>query len=290
MWYAIVICLGIITASPGSEERYPRGELLVEPADLSRTEVAKTFIILDVRPKAAYQAGHVPGAIWADAAAWAKEFQDGKDENRWHQRLGNLGIAPQRKVVIYDDNKNKDAARVWWILRYWGVKDARLMHGMWTGWKQGAHPISQDPVIPQTTTFESPAQRARLATKEELLRSLEDKTYQIVDARSAAEHSGENKLNNKRGGCIPGSKNLDWEQLVDPQTQRFKSAEELTRIFASINIDLKKPVAVHCQSGGRSSVMDFALELMGAAQVKNYHASWGEWGNAEDTPVERPGK
>ena len=53
-------------------------------------------------------------------------------------------------------------------------------------------------------------------------------------------------------------------------------------------IDLTKPIVAHCQSGGRSSVSVFTLELMGAKDARNYYRSWAEWGNAEDTPIVKP--
>ena len=70
----------------------------------------------------------------------------------------------------------------------------------------------------------------------------------------------------------------------------FKSAQELQKVFKKADIDLTKPSVAHCQSGGRSSVMVFAMELMGASDVRNYYRSWAEWGNADDTPIELPKK
>ena len=95
------------------------------------------------------------------------------------------------------------------------------------------------------------------------------------------------------GGCtpfaIPGAKHLEWIDLIDKQTQRFKAADQLRTLFAAAEIKLDRPTATHCQGGGRAAVMAFGMELMGASSVANYYASWGEWGNADDTPIV-PGK
>jgi thiosulfate/3-mercaptopyruvate sulfurtransferase len=190
-------------------------------------------------------------------------------------------------LVVYDDNQNKDAARIWWILRYWGVEDVRLLNGGWKGWFAARPGFgSGTPVPPTAKTFTATPIADRLATKEELLKSLGSKSVQIVDARSEAEHCGTEKLKNKRAGAIPGAKHLEWIELIDDTNGRFKSAEELEKLFAVAGIALDQPTAAHCQSGGRSAVMAFALELMGAPQVSNYYRSWSEWGNADDTPVE----
>jgi thiosulfate/3-mercaptopyruvate sulfurtransferase len=87
---------------------------------------------------------------------------------------------------------------------------------------------------------------------------------------------------------MPGAKHLEWSDLIDRKTQRFKPAGVLRQLFADAGIDLKQPTVTHCQSGGRSSVMAFGMELMGADNVSNYYAGWSEWGNASDTPVAKP--
>jgi len=77
--------------------------------------------------------------------------------------------------------------------------------------------------------------------------------------------------------------------LLDKDTQRFKSAANLRKLFEEAGIALDRPTATHCQSGGRASVMVFGLELMGAKGVSNYYPSWSEWSSSEETPVV-PGK
>lgn len=271
--------------TPVREEDYPVKNLLIEPADLWNSK-GSPYIILDVRSGAAFSSGHVPGALRVDGNEWAKNFLDGRDKEAWAIRLGKLGLTPEASVVIYDDASNKDAARVWWILKYWGFQDVRLLHGMWTGWKVAKLPISTEIMKVKPTVFPLMATSNRLATKKDVLQSLEVKSAGIVDARTEAEYTGKNKLTNKYGGCIPGAKNLDWEQLIDTKTKRFKTVAELNELFAKAKIDLNQPQIAHCQGGGRSSVLDFAMELMGAKNVRNYHASWGEWGNSDDVPIE----
>ena len=142
---------------------------------------------------------------------------------------------------------------------------------------------------PAATKFAAQSQADRLATKQKLLDSLKDKSLQIVNARSEGEFCGVEKMTNKRAGAIPSAKHLEWIDLLDKKTQRFKTAAEIDKLFAAAGIDLKAKTATHCQSGGRASVMAFGLELMGAKDVSNYYRSWSEWGNADDTPIV-PGK
>lgn len=285
----LLLILALGSSVTAFADQYPRGEMLVEPATLAKPEVAREFVILDARPRTKYDLGRIPGAAGVDAAAWAKAFGAGTDAAGWSARIGGLGIGPDSKVVLYDGVSFKDAARVWWILKYWGVKDARLLNGNWNGWKQAGLPVETGPPkAPAPAKFAAAARSRRLATKGLLLGALKDKSLQIVDSRSHAEFCGIDKEKNKRHGAIPTAKHLDWIDLVDKDSQRFKGPEQLRELFQRAGIDLQRSTATHCQSGGRASVMVFGMELMGAKDVSNYYASWAEWGNAKDTPIVVP--
>jgi thiosulfate/3-mercaptopyruvate sulfurtransferase len=301
--FLLPVLLAVAVDLSAAEEKYPRAEMLIEPADLVRALAeedrkdplvpvlpgeVKRFVVLDARDRKAYSEKCIPSARWVDAAAWAKAFGDGTDAKAWGTRIGELGIGPKSKVVVYDDASSKDAARMWWILRYWGVKDVRLLNGGWKGWNAAKLPVEDGGDAPRPVPVEEftavPAGR-QLVLKSQLLDALKGQAPQIVDARSEKEHCGLDALKNKRAGAIPGAKNLDWVDLLDKDTHRFKDPAQLRQLFQAAGIDPAKPAIAHCQSGGRSSVMVFALELMGGQHVGNYYSGWAEWGNAEDTPI-----
>ncbi len=285
-----LIAARLLSGSYVMADQYPQPNLLVEPAELAKPEVAEKFVILDARDRAKYDTSHIAGARWVPHATWAKLFQDGNGADGWSANIAGLGIAQDAKVVVYDDDWNKEAARIWWILKYWGVADVRLLNGGWKAWSAAGLPVQKEAPPPAAPTkFVAKPQSARLATKQELLDSLKGNTLQIVDARSEGEFCGTDAPKTKRAGAIPGAKHLEWIDLLDKNSQRFKSAAEIGKLFADAGIDLKEKTATHCQSGGRASVMAFGMELMGAKDVSNYYKSWSEWGNADDTPIV-PGK
>ncbi|WP_149111407.1 sulfurtransferase [Limnoglobus roseus] len=127
----------LLAAAAQAGDDYPHAELLVEPAVLASAMGAEKYVVLDGREKVKYTAVHVPAARWMNHAAWAKAFGDGDDAAGWSKRIAALGVGTGTPVVVYDDNHAKDAARVWWILRYWGVRDVRLLNGGWVGWQGG---------------------------------------------------------------------------------------------------------------------------------------------------------
>ena len=250
--------------------------------------------MLDVRSQEDYERAHITGARRVDHDAWKAAFNGGKDARAWGERIGGLGIDADSTVVLYDDKAMKKAARIWWILRFWGVDDARLLNGGWKAWKSTELPTSDErPEPAKPAAFKAERRSRRLATKREVLDalngSLNGKQLQIVDARSEDEYCGIEPRQNERAGAIPGAKHLEWSNLVNRDTHRFKRPPELRRLFDQAGIRLDRPTASHCQSGGRASVMAFALELMGADDVRNYYRGWSEWGNTKDTPVE-PGR
>jgi len=286
---ALITSAWVLIGAVHGQENYSRPELLIEPSQLAKPDVAKNYVVLDARSRTKYKESHVQDAIWVDHAEWAKAFGKGKDADAWSMRIGSLGLSAASKVVVYDDDYTKNAARIWWILSYWGVEDVRLLNGGWVGWKAGSYPTEQGEFAPARAKFTAKARPDRLATKEQLLDSLKVGKLQIVDARSEKEFCGVEKLTNKRAGAIPGAKHLEWIDLLNKDTQRFKSAADLQKLFKEAAISLDRPTATHCQSGGRAAVMVFGMELMGAKDVSNYYPSWAEWSNDPDTPIV-PGK
>jgi thiosulfate/3-mercaptopyruvate sulfurtransferase len=270
-------------------DTYPRPDLLIEAPDLMKPAAARKYVILDARGKGAYKDGHVPGAVWLDAVTWQRAFQEGRDEEGWVVRVGGLGVSADTPVVVYDNNLSKDAARVWWILRYWGVRDVRLLNGGWRAWSAAGGKVENGENVPRAVAAKLSPERGRLATKEQVKKWAQDKTGQILDSRSVGEYSGTTETA-KRNGAIPGAKHLEWSDTLDKKTGRFKSAAELAKLFKDAGIDPARPATTYCQSGGRAAVLAFVVELMGGKEVRNYYRSWAEWGNAEDTPVEKPRK
>ena len=199
------LLLALATAASAQDSKpgdYPQPNLLVEAADLARPETSKRFLVLDTRARDKYQAGHVPGSIAVNVADWSKAFAAGQDAQAWQARLGGLGITEDTPVVVYGDDA-REYARVWWILHYWGVRDARLLNGGWQAWQAADQPVSKE--APPARAAASPhlsAHDKRLATKDQVLGHVKDNDIQIVDARSEQEHCGEARTA-KRNGSIP---------------------------------------------------------------------------------------
>ena len=286
----ILLGLALSLAAPADKPSaaYAKPDLLVEASDLMNLTTKRMIRVLDARGKGKYLDGHVPGAVWVDAPAWAHAFSVGQDAVKWEEMIGPLGVLPGDTIVIYDDNQSKDAARIWYILRYWGFDDVRLLNGGWKAWlATGAAPEKETPVVQPTRDLKLKPEPERLATKAQILDLLKAKPPQIVDARSEGEYCGTEETA-KRNGSIPGAAHLEWSDTLDAKTGRFKSAAELAKLFEKAGVDPARPTVTYCQSGGRAAVLAFVLELMGDKDVRNYYRSWSEWGNDPATPIAKP--
>lgn len=262
------------TADP-APAKYAKPELLVEPADLKDGK----FVVLDVRSAAKYEAGHVTGAVSAPVGPWAKAIDEGKAGAKfWSDELARLGVTPKSAVVVYSGDW-REAARAWWALKLGGAPDVRILNGGYPAYTEAKLPTSTDATAP---TAEKPREwkpEPRLAKLADVVKLADSKAgVNVVDARTAKEFAD---------GRVPGAKPLDWAELIDEKTQKMKPAADLMKLFDGQKIDLTKPCVTYCQGGGRAAVMAFALELMGAKDVRNYHKSWGEYGNDKDAPKEK---
>lgn len=278
MMTTILLAVHLVAAEPDPQ-------LLVEVDD---SKLTATFRVLDVRGKAKYEDGHIPGSVLAEIGPWSKAITAGKaDAEFWKVELAKVGVSPKTPTVVYSDDP-RDAARAWWMLKLAGVPDVRLLNGGWKAYTTAKLPEHKTGAIAKATPHDWKPASDRFADKKHVLDSLKAEVV-IVDARTKEEYAGESKLA-KKAGHIPGAIHLEWLELIDPKTGKYLSQTELIKLVKDRKIDLDKPAVTYCQGGGRAAVAAFGLELAGAKKVRNYYASWGEWGNADDTPVALPKK
>lgn len=219
--------------------------MLIDAGRLRKMLGADGLRILDVRNAEDYGKGHIPGAVRVDMAQWKNlATSDGglHDRRAWAEKLGRLGIGRTSHVVVYG-GALPDAARVWWLLKYVGVKNVSLLDGGWEWWIKKQRPVETSAPEVEPVDFQPDLQSERLEEIGALKESLGSRKVKIVDARSAEEYTGrENR--GKRGGHIPGAAHLEWKELLKPDG-RFKSREQLLRLFRSRGILPEQTAVCH---------------------------------------------
>ena len=209
---------------------------------------------LDARDRAAFDAGHAQGAVrvpveeW-DAAVKAADIGLGKTAY-WDDALGSLGVDHSVAAVVYDGGRMTDAARVWFILQYFGVK-AVILNGGWpvlssaTGLPAGAGA--------STTGFRAApgAGSVGLVDRETLKRQLDGGAH-VFDSRTRAEFTGEDMRNRPRGGHLPGARHLSHTDLLDNGVVR--PAPALRAMMERVGFGPGDHIVTHCEGGGRAAL------------------------------------
>jgi thiosulfate/3-mercaptopyruvate sulfurtransferase len=242
-----------------------------------------------------YEMGHIPGAINLD---WHTDLQnqverDFLDKAGFEALLGKNGIANDTTVVFYGDRNNWYATYAYWLFKYYGHQDVRVMNGGRAKWEAEGRPMTREvPTYPEATyTAQEPDERIR-AYRDDVLRQVKSGAPALVDVRSLPEYTGEvlhmagyAQEGAQRGGHVLGAKSIPWATAAN-EDGTFKSPEQLREIYAGKDITPDKNVIAYCRIGERSSHTWFVLrELLGYPDVRNYDGSWTEWGSMVGVPI-----
>jgi thiosulfate/3-mercaptopyruvate sulfurtransferase len=268
---------------------YVHPDQLVEPEWVAAHAADAGVRIVDMR-RSGYDEGHVPGAVHLapEAIREAKRpptFLPTPAE--FEQVMARLGIGDATRVVVYDERGGLYAARLWWILNYFGHANVALMDGGWIAWTAEKRPATTDVPAVSTARFTARPQPHWVATAADVVSAIGAPGTRILDARTQAEIDGQDLRGIRRGGFIESSVPVYWEDLLDPQTKKFKPADALKSIYESRGILPSHQVIAYCQVGMRASVDLFAAYLIGYTNLRNYYGAWEEWGNREDLPLGR---
>jgi thiosulfate/3-mercaptopyruvate sulfurtransferase len=276
--------------APAPESKgYARPELLVDTAWLAQHLNDAGVRIVDMRTRG-YAEGHVPDAVWMDNN-WIRNpkapptFLPTPQE--FATLMSKLGISNATRVIAYDDRGGIYAARLWWILNYYGHSNVALLDGGWTKWSAEQRPANAAVPSPAAATFTVKPGTVKVATADEVKAAINNPKVKLLDARTQAEIEGKDLRNIKRGGYIESSIPLYWEDTLDAGMKTFKPAAEIARLYRDKGIGASDNVTVYCQVGMRASHDLFTLALIGhdLTKLSNYYGAWEEWGNRPDTPI-----
>jgi len=287
--------LGIVVLSGGGLQgqvtSYRHPELLMETQKLAQLLSSPQLRLLDARLPEDYRLGHLPGAVNLPAPAThdldAKRRGFPLPPELAERLFRGAGISSNSQVVIYDDQGNRFAARVFYVLEFFGHAHVQVLNGGFKKWQSEGLPLSTDSPGIAPGDFNVQASMALITTAEWVNAQRKDPRVKLLDARSAAEFKGE-RVQGPRGGHIPGALNLEWTRVFAPgEIKTFLDAPSLEKLFADAQISPSQEVVTYCQSGIRAAVLYFALRLLGFERVRMYDGSWQEWSALADLPVEK---
>ena len=261
---------------------------LVSCEELAQHLTDADWLVLDCRHEIAdpqkgvraYSEGHIPGAFHAhvdrDLSGPVGDGHKGRHPlplpGAFPRFLGDRGVGPATKIVVYDDVAGQWASRAWWLARHHGHANVALLDGGLTRWKALKSPLRAGHEKPRkSTTFAgSPG---KMPTTD--AGAIAAGGITLLDARAPERYRGEVEPVDKRAGHIPGARSAPLAGNVGAD-MRFLPPAELRKRFEAV-APAGGPVACYCGSGVTSTQIILAMEIAGLPTPALYPGSWSEW-------------
>lgn len=307
---AYVMRRNVSISKPQGEEIgvSPREKVFITASDLVQVKVdGQEIKVLDVRWQLGrsdgaeqYAQGHIPGAIYVDlehelagpAGDLGRHPLPSADQLA--QSIARWGITPEIPVVIYDAVAGMSASRAWWLLRWAGFDNVRILDGGLTAWTAQGGQLEQGSQLPPTT---APAvQTGHMLTLTIDQAESYPQEALLIDARVKERFNGETEPIDPRAGHIPGALNIPTASLVNP-SGTLKSVAELTDIYAQAGVleDTEtlaygewpvpaQDVGVYCGSGVTACHQIAVLASLGIDSAL-FPGSWSQWSQDSTRPA-----
>jgi thiosulfate/3-mercaptopyruvate sulfurtransferase len=278
---------------------YANPEALVETDWLEQNLNNPSIRVIEVDEDAgAYGKGHIPNAVgwnW-NTDLHATVGRDYVDQEGLSALLSRAGVGPDTTVILYGGNNNWFAAYAYWLVKYLGFDNVKLLNGGRKKWELESRELTQEAPSPKPADVKVKGniRESIRSFRDEVLQRAKDRKGGLIDVRSPEEFRGEklapDHLPQEQAqvpGHVPGASNIPWAKAANDDGT-FKSADELKALYEGAGITPDKDIIAYCRIGERSSHTWFALtELLGYKNAKNYDGSWTEYGSLVGVPVEK---
>ena len=275
---------------------YANPQVLVDTAWLEQHLDNSNIRVIEVdEDTTAYEKAHIRNAVMWD---WFKQLhaerrRDYIDRDGLGRLLQRAGVGPDTTLILYGGNNNWFAAYGYWLLRYLGFDQVKLLDGGRKRWElESRELVTKVPVIePTDFAVPSPTRPELRAMRDQVL--IELGKARFVDVRSPEEFRGEMMApahlpqeSAMVPGHIPGAVNVPWSRAAN-EDGTFKSVADLRNLYSGAGVEPDDSVIAYCRIGERSAHTWFVLhELLGYANVRNYDGSWTEYGSLVGVPVD----
>ena len=207
--------------------------------------------------------------------------------DNFETKARKLGINMNSCIVVYDEYGIYSSARVWWLFKTMGYTNIAVLNGGFPEWNKKGYPTEKKqkrnyPIGDFTANYQS----KMIISKQEVLKSLNTTSNQILDARSAGRFYATlpEPRAEVRSGHIPSSRSLPYSSLLNDF--KLKTESELKEIFKKVNSESKELI-FSCGSGITACVLALGATVSGYKKIAVYDGSWTEWGSVSDLPIEK---
>lgn len=225
--------------------------------------------------------GHIPRAQFLDLEKVSGKEGDGRhplpDAEQFEREMRLRGVSDDTKVVAYDDSGGATAARLWFLLGYFGHRAQAVLDGGIQAW---GGPLETEVEVFRGGNFHAQApDRSRILDYEDV-RVL--KGVPLIDARAGERYRGEKEPIDPKAGHIPGALSAPFTENLDAE-RRFKTPDELRRRYEAMGAG--RGAVLYCGSGVNATHDILAMEIAGLPNARLYAGSWSDWSNRDDAPV-----
>ncbi|TVQ45377.1 MAG: sulfurtransferase [Gloeocapsa sp. DLM2.Bin57] len=190
------------------------------------------------------------------------------------EKLNKIGVNSASIIVAYDDNRFAFAARLWWLLRYFGHQQVMVLDGGFSAWVSSGYPVTSDIPLPKQGNFSPIPQLEKIATREELITSENTPEIVLIDSRASDRYLGKREPLDPVAGHIPGAINFPWLDVSTSEGYFLSSADQ-EQIWQKL--PPHDSIIVYCGSGVTACVNLLSLDSLGITNTKLYLGGWSDW-------------
>lgn len=260
----------------------------VNPKDAVKMLANKGVVVIDCNPLDDYAKVHITNSV----NIWHEDLykKDGgiegilKSGEELAKFFASKGVGNTSTILLYDAGSNKYSGRLYWVLKYLGAKDVKIINGGMGEWQKNRLPVTKAPGKLVAANFVFTPNAEILATMRQVKSLQGNPKAVLVDVRDLGEFKG-TEGTSKRKGYIPGAVNFEYKNVQNANGV-IKSKEELEKLFVAAGITPDKEIVLYCTTSVRAGVVFMVLKtILNYPNVKVYDGAYNEWEADASNPV-----
>jgi len=238
----------------------------------------KNTVVISAQSQKNYKTSHIKNAIFIDHHDLYKAGKpEGilKSTTDLAKYFGSKGVSDKNNILLYDDGTNKYSTRIYWILKYLGAPNVKILHKDMGAWRKARIMITKTATKSKTATFTVKVNSNIYADYNYVKANINKPNVVFIDVREITEYNGTSTKPISKGH-LPGAVHIEWKQ-VESASGALLPASDLTKLFNQNGVTKDKTVVLYCATSVRSGIVFVALKSLGYSKVKVYDGAYNEW-------------